>query len=334
MSQDQPDMHKHNFPWPHQRRFNAYVEHIRSKFGERIQKVTINAGFTCPNRDGTTGRGGCTYCNNNAFNPSYCTPEKSVEQQIEEGIEFHRLRYRRSSKYMAYFQAYTNTYEPLHQLKIKYEAALSHPDVVGIIIGTRPDCINTELLAYLAGLQEKSYVQVEYGIESCYNETLEKINRGHSFEKSKWAIEETAKAGIPVGGHLIFGLPGESRQKMMAQAQILSSLPLSILKFHQLQIVKDTAMAVDYAKNPGNYKLFEQNEYIDFIIQFIENLSPAIMIERIASEAPPRFNKGISWGKRVFEILTLFEKELEARNTWQGKYYEEKSKLHEDKFIS
>ncbi len=324
MHANQPDLPKHNFPWPHQRRFNAYVEHIRSTFGERIQKVTLNAGFTCPNRDGKTGRGGCTYCNNEAFNPSYCTPEKSVKQQIEEGIEFHRQRYRRSTKYMAYFQAYTNTYEPLQRLKEKYEAALAHPDVVGLIIGTRPDCINAEILAYLNELQKNTYVQVEYGIESCYNETLERINRGHTFEKSIWAIEETAKAGIPAGGHLIFGLPGESREQMLAQAHVLSSLPLSILKFHQLQIVKDTAMAVDYAKNPGNYQLFEQNEYIDFVIKFVERLSPSIMIERIAGEAPPRFNRAITWGKRVFEILALFESELEARDTWQGKFYEGK----------
>jgi hypothetical protein len=311
------------FPWGHHRRFNTYSNYFKRIFGERIQKVTIDAGFTCPNRDGNSGISGCTYCNNNAFNPSYCNPAKSVSQQIKEGIEFHQNRYRRASKYMAYFQAYSNTYGRLEDLQATYDQALQFPEVVGLVIGTRPDCINDEMLDYFAELSKKYYVILEYGIESFYNRTLDLINRGHSIEDSIVAIEKTAQKGIKTGAHLIFGLPGETRQDMLKEASMVSQLPLDTIKFHQLQIIKDTFMASDYEKHPENYNLFELDEYVEFVIQFMEHLNPDFVIERLSGEVPPRFLAGPGWGLiRAFEVRDKIEKRMEELDTWQGRLYE------------
>jgi len=308
--------------WGHDRRFNAYSNYFKHTFGERIQKVTIDAGFTCPNRDGLLGFGGCTYCNNNAFNPSYCIPSKPIKQQIEEGIEFHENRYRRASKYLAYFQAYSNTYAPLDKLKEIYNQALEMPQIVGIVIGTRPDCIDDKKLQYFKEISKTHYVIIEYGIESIYNKTLKRINRGHTFDVSREAIEKTAALGINTGAHMILGLPGESEESMMKEAEILSKLPLKTIKFHQLQIIKDTAMETEYKKFPENFNFFSLDEYIDFFIRFIERFNPNIVIERFAGEVPPRFLAGPGWGKiRNDQILNKFEKRLKELDTWQGKYY-------------
>lgn len=313
---------KQRFPWGHDRRFNTYSNYFRKLFGERVQKVSVDAGFTCPNRDGTLAGGGCTYCNNNAFSPSYCIPEKSVSQQIMEGIEFHKVRYRRANKYLAYFQAYSNTYAPLEHLIRIYNEALAVPGIVGLAIGTRPDCVDEEKLDYFEELSEKTYLIIEYGIESCYNETLERINRKHSFEKSVWAIEATAGRGIRTGGHLIFGLPGESRSEMLEEAKILSKLPLNNVKFHQLQIIKGTKMAKDYEDDPDSFHLFSWEEYREFMVDFLELLNPGFVVERISGEAPPKYISGPRWGlKRTDQILDLFEKRLEERNSWQGKRF-------------
>ena len=233
--------------------------------------------------------GGCTYCNNDAFNPSYCLPEKSVSEQIEEGIEFHKWRYSEAVSYLAYFQAYSNTYAPLDLLKKLYEEALRYPGVTGLIIGTRPDCIDEEKLAYLKELSARYYIAVEYGIESCYNKTLIRINRGHSFEDAVSAVERTAELGINTGAHFIFGLPGETREEMLDQADIISGLPLKTVKFHQLQIIKGTTMEKEFLDNPSDFELFEWEEYLEFFIKFLERLNPAIVVERFTGEAPPGF---------------------------------------------
>ena len=237
------------YPWGHSRRFNAYSNYFLKEFGERVQKLSIDAGFTCPNRDGTVGTGGCTYCNNDAFNPSYCSPSKSINQQIIEGIEFHQKRYRRANKYLAYFQPFSNTYAPLDKLRNIYHEALKFPEVIGLVIGTRPDCIDDKKLEFFSELSKKYYVIIEYGIESCYDKTLERVNRGHSFEQSVKAITKTAQKGIKTGAHIIFGLPGETKQEMLDEADILSELPLNNIKFHQLQIIKDTEMAIRYVES-------------------------------------------------------------------------------------
>ena len=310
------------YPWKHNRRFNAYANQFRELFGERIQKLSINAGFTCPNRDGQVSTGGCTYCNNNAFNPSYCSPDKSITQQIEEGIEFHAKRYRRADKYLAYFQAYSNTYDSLHKLKAIYNEALKHPSIIGLVIGTRPDCIDEDKLNYFAELSRKYYIIIEYGIESCYDKTLLAINRGHNYNTCVEIIKQTSAKGIKTGAHIIFGLPGESRDDMLKEAEILSELPLNNIKFHQLQIIKDTKMAEQYKLNPEKFTFFTLDDYIEFIVDFLERLNPMFVVERFAGEVPPRFLEGPGWGLiRNDQILNKVEKRLEERNTWQGKLY-------------
>jgi radical SAM protein (TIGR01212 family) len=315
------------FPWGHERRFNAYSNYFRKMYGARVQKVSIDAGFTCPNRDGLKGSGGCTYCNNDAFNPSYCIPAKPVTQQIKEGIDFHRWRYSEAVFYLAYFQAYSNTYGPSDLLKRLYGEALSVPGVIGLIIGTRPDCIDDEKLDLLKSLSSRSYIAVEYGIESCYNKTLARINRGHTFEESVQAVKKTAQLGINTGAHFIFGLPGETREEMLAQASIISEMPLTTVKFHQLQIIKGTAMEKEFQSRPADFKLFSWDEYLGFFVNFLERLNPHIVVERFTGEAPPRFLTGEGWGKkRTDQIVNLIERRLEELDTWQGRLYEVKSK--------
>lgn len=307
------------YKWGNNRRFNSYSGYFKKTFGERIQKVTINAGFTCPNRDGLLSSGGCTFCNNKAFNPSYCEPSKSVEQQINEGISFHAHRYGRASRFLAYFQAFSNTYKPLNELKEIYNQALAHPSVVGIVVGTRPDCVDEEKLDYFAELSKSHYVILEYGVESCYNETLLRVNRGHDFEKAVWAIKESAKRGINVGAHFILGLPGESCEMMIEQTQLINQLPLNTVKFHQLQIFKDTLMEQEYLQNPDNFKFFGREEYIEFFIEILTRLRPDIVVERFAGEAPPRFHGGPAWGlTRNDELLIMLEKRLEELDLYQG----------------
>lgn len=316
------ELNNTHYPWGHSRRFNNYTEYFRKTLGERVQKVTIDAGFTCPNRDGSKGSGGCTYCNNDAFNPSYCVPEKTITMQILEGMEFHANRYRKATNFMAYFQAYSNTYAPLETLKRYYEEALSVPGIIGLVIGTRPDCVDNEKLDYIQELSKKHHIIIEYGIESCYNKTLLKINRGHSFEDSIKVIEETTKRGIKTGGHFIFGLPGESRDEMLQQVHEINKLKLTTIKFHQLQIINNTTMASEYLKKPEEFQFFELDEYINFFIKFLEQLNPEFIVERFTSEVPPRFLAGPGWGLlRTSQILQILENRLDELDTWQGKLY-------------
>lgn len=312
------------FPWGHSRRFNSYSEYFKRTFGERVQKVTIDAGFTCPNRDGSKGIGGCTYCNNDAFNPSYCVPEKSITQQINEGIEFHEKRYRRANKFLAYFQAYSNTYASINELKQIYDEALKIDGIAGLVIGTRPDCIDDEKLKYFQKLAEKHYIIIEYGIESTNNATLKRINRGHTFEEAVEALKKTKDYGLKTGAHFIFGLPGESKEDILNEVKRISSLPLDTIKFHQLQIIKETAMEKEYKEHPENFTFFELPEYIEFFISFLERLNPAFVVERFAGEVPPRFLVGPGWGLiRNDQILNKFEKRLEELDTWQGRLFKD-----------
>ncbi len=311
-----------SYPWGDNRRFNSYSNYFKHEFGGRVQKLTIDAGFTCPNRDGTVATGGCTYCNNDAFNPSYCTPSKSITQQIDEGIEFHAVRYRRADRYLAYFQAFSNTHATLDKLEKLYTEALANPKIIGLVIGTRPDCVDEQKLDYFQELSKKYYIALEYGVESCYNKTLELINRGHNFEKSVWAIEETHRRGIKTGAHIIFGLPGESREEMMAEAAILSKLPLNTIKFHQLQIIKGTTMELQYQQNPSMFNLFGMEEYFNFMVDFLEQLNPNFVVERFTGEAPPRYLATPPWGNyRTDQLMVMLEKILEQRNTWQGRLF-------------
>ncbi len=304
------------------RRYNSFVGYFRERYGTRLQKIVVDAGFTCPNRDGSAGMGGCTYCDNDAFHPSYSTPDKPIIQQIEEGIAFHKNRYRRAAGYLAYFQPYSNTYAPLEILKKRYYEALSHPEVRGVVLGTRPDCIDSEKLDWLAELAREKVVIVEYGVESVYDTTLKRINRGHDYATTLQAIEETAKRGIDQGAHFIFGLPGESKEQMIAMAAEINKMAVNSVKFHQLQIVKGTYMEQEFAESPQDFVQFSLEEYIDFFIDFLELLRPDIHIERFAGEVPPKFVNNMPWGTiRYTEIHRLMEKRLSERVTWQSRRY-------------
>jgi len=309
------------YPWGTERRLNAYSDYFRRHFGQRVQKITIDAGFTCPNRDGTCGTGGCTFCNNRAFNPSYNHPEKPIRDQVLQGMAFHKKRYRKASQYLAYFQAYSNTYAPLDRLKTLYEEALQVPGIIGIVVGTRPDCVDPEKLDYFQQLSERCFVVVEYGIESVFNRTLERVNRGHDVEKSRWAVGETAERGIHVGGHLVVGLPGETRADCLETAELISTWPLSSVKFHQLQLVKGTPMAREYGENPSDFLEFGLEAYLQLMMEMLERLNPDFVVERIAGEVNPGMGLRKGWGLRYDAVLRAFENLLEKQDSWQGKYH-------------
>ena len=321
--------------FPEGKRYNTFVGYYRRQYGERLQELVIDAGFTCPNRDGTVGRGGCSFCDNAAFHPSYSTSGKSIAEQIDEGIEFHQVRYRNTKHYLAYFQSYSNTYAPIPRLRELYLAALTHPKIVGIVIGTRPDCVDAEKLDFLAGLKageglgdwhrdgfEHPVVKVEYGIESCYDETLLRVGRGHDVAVAEKAVRMSAERGLEPGAHFILGLPGETREMLLGQCRFISSLPLHSVKFHQLQIVKGTRMEKEFAQVPQDFLRLSLPDYLDMVIDILERLRPDLYIERVAGEVPPRFVNETQWGLiRNFQILHLLDERLSERNTWQGRLY-------------
>ena len=301
-------------------RYNELSAYLSAHFPFKVQKISLNAGFTCPNRDGTVGYGGCTYCNNQTFNPAYCKTEKTVTQQLEEGKQFFARKYP-DMKFLAYFQAYTNTYGELQELKRKYEEALQVPDVVGIVIGTRPDCMPDELLDYLEELNRRTFLIVEYGVESTDNDTLKRINRGHSFEVAADAIRKTAERNIRVGAHIILGLPGETREILIQQAGFLSSLPLTTLKLHQLQLIKGTRMAAEYESRPQDFHLYTADEYIDLVIDYIEHLRPDLVLERFVSQSPKELLIAPDWGLKNHEFTDKVKKRMRERDSFQGKLY-------------
>ncbi|GHT31165.1 TIGR01212 family radical SAM protein [Bacteroidia bacterium] len=301
-------------------RYNDYTSILKQKFADRVQKILVNAGFTCPNRDGAKGTGGCTYCNNQTFSPEYCRSQKSVGEQVAEGIRFFHHKYE-AQQYLVYFQSYTNTYGDISHLIKLYEEALAHPKVIGLAIGTRPDCVSDELLDYFAGLAKRKHLMIEYGIESANDETLRFINRGHTYAEAENAIFRTAERGISAGAHLILGLPNESREMILSHAEKVSRLPLTALKLHQLQLVKGTQMAAQYAEKPEIFRLYNVEEYIDLAIDFLERLNPAIAIERFVSQSPKELLIAPDWGVKNFEFADKIQKRLTARDTYQGRLY-------------
>ncbi len=284
-------------------------------FPFKVQKISINAGFTCPNRDGSKGFGGCTYCNNQTFNPSYCATQKSVTQQIEEGKAFFARKYP-EMKYLAYFQAYTGTYGELRHLISLYEEALKADDVVGLVIGTRPDCMPNELLDYLADLAQRTFLTVEYGIESANDDTLRRINRGHTYAQSVEAIERTAKRGIYVGAHVILGLPGEDDAELIRQARLVNQLPITTLKLHQLQLIKGTVMAREYEQSP--FRLFTAEEYIDAVISYISHIRRDVVLERFVSSSPKDLLLAPNWNIKNYEFVEMLKKKMRELGLAQG----------------
>lgn len=301
--------------------YNEFPLFLKRYFPYKVQKISLNAGFTCPNRDGTKGQGGCTYCNNQTFNPEYCRTEKSISVQLEEGKRFFSYKYP-EMKYLAYFQAYTNTYSGIENLKRKYEEALSVEGVVGLVIGTRPDCMPEDLLHYLEALSHQTFLLVEYGIETTCDETLKRINRGHTYATTIEAVQRTADCGILTGGHVILGLPGETHDNIVAQAGILSELPLSTLKIHQLQLIRGTRMAYEYEQNPDDFHLFEDvNEYIDLVIDYVEHLRPDIVLERFVSQSPRELLIAPDWGLKNYEFTSRVQKRMKETGAYQGKHF-------------
>ncbi len=307
------------YDWGDDRRFNSYSRYFRETMGGRVQKVAINAGFTCPNRDGTVATGGCSFCNNDAFTPSYCMAGHSITRQIDEGIEFHARRYRKAGKYLAYFQSFSNTHAPLETLKTIYREALTHPRIAGVVVGTRPDCIDEAKLDWFAKVAQDRYVAIEYGIESTYDTTLQAVNRGHDFATARRAVEMTARRGLHVGAHFILGFPGETDEMLLAQTATINNLPLTTVKFHQLQIFKNSPMAEEYALYPERFTFRGMEEYIDFFIEILRRLRPTLVVERFAGEAPPRHRVGPDWGQvRNEELAARLDRRLAEMDTFQG----------------
>ncbi len=307
--------------FPGNRSYNDYSSFIKRNFDQRVQKISLNTGFTCPNRDGTKGIGGCTYCNNNTFSPDYCKPAKSITQQMEEGISFFSKKYK-TQKYFAYFQSYTNTYSDIDLLRRMYLEAVDYPGVIGLVIGTRPDCINEEIVDILSEISKKVFVSLEFGVESTLNRTLSLINRCHTFEETAAAYELASNKGLHLGAHMILNLPGESREDILNHAKELSKLPINTLKIHQLQIVKHTVMAIQFKETPEMFNLLNLEEYVELISNFVGLLRPDIIIDRFISESPKHLLIAPDWGGiKNFEIVDKIEKKLLEKNSWQGKYY-------------
>lgn len=292
----------------------SFGDWLKTLFPFKVQKISINAGFTCPNRDGTKGLGGCTYCNNQTFSPQYAANEKSVSQQLEEGIRFFSHKYP-EMKYIAYFQAYTNTYDSVDNLLKKYREALQYPGVVGLIIGTRPDCMPDELLDALEEINREHFLLIEYGVESTDNDTLSFINRGHTYEEAVETIRRTHRRNIYCGVHLILGLPGESREAILSHADRISELPITTVKLHQLQLIRHTKMAKQFEETPELFHLYDVDEYIDLCIDFAERLHPGFILERFVSQSPKELLIAPDWGLKNYEFTARLTKRINERNT-------------------
>jgi hypothetical protein len=304
------ELNKVNTPY-----YYDYGTWIRQRFPFRVQKISVDAGFTCPNRDGRLSTGGCIYCDNRTFNPAYCQRQETITRQLEAGKQFFARKYP-EMKYLAYFQAYTNTYASIEHLRRLYEEALQVEDVVGIVIGTRPDCVSDELLDYLEALNQRCFLIVEYGVESANNETLRRINRGHTFEQSRLAIEKTHQRGILTGAHIILGLPGEDAQENLRQAPVISSLPIDILKIHQMQIIRGTRLAETFEQNP--FHIYTIDEYIRLIANYIQRLRKDLVLERFVSQSPKEMLIAPHWGLKNHEFTDLLNNYLKENDIRQG----------------
>jgi len=304
------ELNKVNTPY-----YYDYGTWIRSRFPFRVQKISVDAGFTCPNRDGRLSTGGCIYCDNRTFNPSYCQRQDSITRQLEAGKQFFARKYP-EMKYLAYFQAYTNTYATIDRLRQLYEEALQVEDVVGIVIGTRPDCVSDALLDYLEDLNQRCFLIVEYGVESANDDTLRRINRGHTFEQSRLAIEKTHQRGILTGAHIILGLPGEDAAENLRQASVISALPIDILKIHQMQIIRGTRLADEFEQKP--FHIYDIDEYIRLIAHYIQRLRKDLILERFVSQSPKEMLIAPHWGLKNHEFTDILNNYLKAHDIHQG----------------
>jgi radical SAM protein (TIGR01212 family) len=305
-----------------ERRYNAWNDYVKLRHGGRVQKISVLGGFTCPNRDGTLGTGGCSFCNNAGFTPGHLDRRQSIHAQIDSGLEFLRRRYPRTRHHIAYFQSYSNTYGEFDRLRACYAEALAHPEISGLAIGTRPDCLPDRVLDYLAELAQEHIVELEIGVESCNDAALQRVNRGHDFASSADAIRRAAARGLEVSAHLILGLPGESPASMLDGARQLSALPVRSLKLHQLDLVRGTALAREWAADPTAVTLLTEDDYIALLADFIERLSPDILLQRLGSEVPPKLKLAPHWNLRLHELAPRLSAELARRGSWHGSRYE------------
>ena len=305
-------------PFPGGSRYNAFGPFLKAKFGCRVWKISVDGGFTCPNRDGTISVGGCTYCNNDSFRPATATSLRPISEQVEQGIDYLRRRYR-AEKFIVYFQSFTSTYAPLEALVPLYEAAIARADVVGLSLGSRPDCVDEAKIAFLEKLARTHFVTLEFGLESIYDKTLARINRGHNYQCWLDAMNCARNRGIWLGAHLILGFPWETRDEMLAMAEAISDRGLDFLKLHHLHVVQNTAMARDYQEQP--FPLLGFEEYTDLVVDFLERLNPAIRVERLFGIAPAKQLLGPIWGKSKAEIQRRIENKLTRRNSYQGFRY-------------
>ena len=305
----------------HGRRYHAYNDWVKTQHGGRLQKISVDAGFTCPNRDGALGVGGCSFCNNAGFTPSYLREQRDIHRQIDTGIAFMRRRYPDAAGFLAYFQSYSNTYGELERLRQTYDKALAHLDIRGLVIGTRPDCLPDATLDYLADLARARPVELEIGIESCNDAVLQECRRGHDFACSVDAIERAAQRGLFITGHLLLGLPLETPASLLAGARALAQLPIDALKFHQLQIVRGTRLAAQYRSAPESIALLSPPAYLDAVVDMLEYLPPSIKIQRLGSEVPPALRLSPDWGMRLSRFPALLEARLRERETWQGRLF-------------
>jgi uncharacterized protein len=302
------------------RRYHAYNDWVRQAHGGRLQKVSVQAGFTCPNRDGSLGVGGCSFCNNEGFSPGYLQEQSDIAGQIATGMAFMQRRYPDAQRFLAYFQTYSNTYGELDRLEACYREALAQPGITGLVIGTRPDCLPDPVLDLLARLARECLVELEIGIESCNDRVLRECLRGHDFACSQDAIQRAAARGLFITGHLLLGLPKETPQSLVAGAQALARLPLDALKFHQLQVVRHTRLAQQYQRDPVSVPLLDPAGYMARVADMLEHLPAHIKIQRLGSEVPPRLRLSPDWGMRLATFPALLDAELKSRDTWQGRF--------------
>jgi radical SAM protein (TIGR01212 family) len=298
-------------------RYFAYSYYLRNRFGGRVQKVSLDAGFTCPNVDGTVATGGCVFCDNRSFSPSRRLPRSSIAGQLEQGIRFVRRRYPNVARFLAYFQPATNTYAPVERLRGLYLQALDHRDVVGLVVGTRPDCVSNEVCDLLGELASRTYLSVEYGMQTMHDRSLEWMNRGHGHRAFVDAVERSRGRGFEIGAHVILGLPGETRSEMLATADELARLGVDAVKIHNLYAVKNTPLA-DWVES-GRVTLMGRDEYVETVVDFLERLPAGCLIERISGDAPPAYLVGPAWCLDKPGLRAAIDVEFERRNTWQGK---------------
>lgn len=310
------------YAWGDERPWYGYAAYCRRHFGGRVRKIAIDAGMSCPNRDGTIGWEGCTFCDNSAFTPSYCSAQKSISRQIDEGIAFHTARGRDTGICLAYFQPFSNTHAPRERLETLYTEALAHPRIGGLVIGTRPDCVDAAKLDLLASLAQERYIAVEYGIESTFDQTLTAIRRGHDFAAAEWAVRQSAVRGLHVGAHFILGLPGENDGMLLDQVERINALPLDTIKFHQLQIIRGTALAAEYDARPERFPRRTAEEYLALVAEILRRLRPDLAVERIVSEVPAQYHHLPQRQLvRASALRATLEKRMTEQNIFQGEIF-------------